>query len=369
MGDRGLMLAELAAVALALIVLIRDGLSGGAERAGLSRALLIATLGTIAPLAIARSQLFSLVLLPVLCWLLRAEARRPSWRIWLAVPLLALWSNLHGGALIGLAVLAVYALLSRWRTQPVTAVAVTVAGALGLCATPGLLHTVTYYHGLLANQAATSGQGMWAPLSLRSPLDVAFIVCAAVLAVQFLRARPDGWEMAAAAGLLVLTVQAGRSGIWLALFLVPPAARSFVPTRHWQGIVVPIGLAGAAALVFAVARGPQLEGAGHPLLARAIVLAHGSPVLAAGGIEEQVALAGGRVVVGNPIDAFPGPTQRTYLDWLRGSAAALRRLEPGVRIVLVRRGSPAQRLMAGAAGFSLAGCDRQAMLYERRSQA
>jgi hypothetical protein len=369
MGDRGLMLAQLAAVALALGVLIADSRAGGAEPAGTSRALLLAALGSILALTIARSQLFSLALLPVLCFLLRAEDRRPSWRIWLALPLLALWSNLHGGALIGLAVLAAYALLSRLRTQPVVALGVLAGGALALCATPELLRTVSYYGGLLGNRAAASGQGMWGSLSLSSPLDVAFIACAVVLAVQFARARPQRWEVAAAAGLAVLALGAGRAGVWLARFLVPGAARSFAPSRHWQAFALPGAAICAVLLVVAVVRGPRLEGAGHRLLSQAIALAHGSPVLATGGIEEQVVLAGGRVVAGDPIDAFPASTQTAYLNWLNGSRSALRRLDPGVRVVLVMRGSQAQSLMARAPGFALAGGDRQAMLYERRSQA
>jgi hypothetical protein len=366
MGDRGLMLAQLAAVAVALGALIADALEGGAGRSGTSRAVLVAALGSVPALAIARSQLFSLALLPLLCWLLRAEDRRPSWRIWLVIPLLALWSNLHGGALIGLALLAAYALLSRLRTQPLVAVAVLAGGALALCATPALLRTVTYYRGLLGNQAAASGQGLWGPLSLSSPLDLAFIGCAAVLAVQFARAKPARWEMAAAVGLGLLTLEASRSGIWLALFLVPTAARSFAPRREWQALALPAAGICAVLLAFGLARGPRLEGAGHQLLARAISLAQGSPVLAGGAIEEQVALAGGRVVAGDPIDAFPARTQTAYLNWLDGSRTALRQLDPGVRVVLVMRGSQAQRLMSRSAAFALAGGDRQALLYERR---
>ena len=51
-------------------------------------------------LLVVRSQLFSLALFPLLVLLLRGEARAPSRRIWLLVPLVALWSNLHGGVLL-----------------------------------------------------------------------------------------------------------------------------------------------------------------------------------------------------------------------------------------------------------------------------
>ncbi|MFL5822481.1 MAG: hypothetical protein ACJ764_03475 [Solirubrobacteraceae bacterium] len=366
MGDRGLMLAQLLAVAVALGVLIRDSISSGAEKVGTSRALLVAGLGIMPALAIARSQLFSLALFPLLCWLLRAEGRDPSRRIWLVVPLVALWSNLHGAVLVGLVLLLVYLVLVRVRTQPVVAVLVALASLAAVCATPALLQTVAYYHHVLTNQAAASGQGMWGALSLSSPLDVLFVLCALTLIVQFVRGRPELWERVGAAGLAAITLVAARNGVWLALFLAPVAARSFAPRRQWPALIVPLSALSMALLVFAVARGPVLRGAGAPLLARAILLAHGSPVLASAPIAEQVALDGGHIVAGNPIDAFPARTQQAYLEWLAGRPTALRHLDPGVRVVLVPRRSVVQRLMAATAGFSVAGQDPQVLLYERR---
>lgn len=364
-GDRGLMLAQLTAVAGALGLLISDARSGGAEDSGTSRVLLVAGLAAVPALAIARSQLFSLALFPALCWLLRAEDRRPSWRIWLALPLLALWSNLHGAVLVGCGVLAAYALLSRFRREPLVALLVVAGAAAAICATPAFLRSVDYYQGVLGSQAAALGQGMWGMLSLGSPLDVAFIACAILLFVQFFRARPQPWECLAAGGLALLTLQTGRSGIWLTLFLVPAAGRSFAPRRQWLGLAAPVAVLCAAVVVFALVRGPRLEGAGSPLLRRALALADGSPVLAAGGIDEQVALAGGRVAAGDPIDAFPARTQIAYLGWLNGDLRALHELDDGVRVVLVLRGSRVQRLMTEARGFALAGGDRQVLMYER----
>lgn len=369
MGDRGLMVAQLLALAVALVVLIADARSGGAQAPGTSRALLLAGLSSISALAVARAQLFSLALFPVLCWLVRSEARHPSNRIWLAVPLLALWSNLHGGALVGLAVLEAYLLLGRVRTQPVVAVLLAAAAAAALCATPALLHTLSYYRGVLTGEAVGSGEGLWAPLSLGSPLDVLFILCAAGLLVQFWRARADRWEQVVALGLLVMAIQASRNGLWLALFLVPPAARSFAPRRQWRLLIAPAAAVSAGLLVFGLIRGPVLEGASAPLVARAISLAHGSPVLASADIDEQVALAGGSIVVGDPIDAFPQRDQAAYLNWLEGSRRALGRLDKGVQVVLVMRTGAAQRAVAEDPAFALAGADPQALLYARRPSA
>jgi len=55
-----------------------------------------------------RPQMFSFVLLGALLALLARDNYRRGARLWLAVPLLALWANLHGGFFIGIATLALY---------------------------------------------------------------------------------------------------------------------------------------------------------------------------------------------------------------------------------------------------------------------
>jgi hypothetical protein len=370
LGDRGLMLAQLLAVGAAMIVLARDSRAGGAAPAGVCAALLLAAFGSVPSLAIAREQLFSLALLPVLVALLRAEARRPSRRIWLVVPLLALWSNLHGAALLGLGIALAYLAASRSRRDPIVALGVAAASALALCLTPALAGTPAYYHGLLTNLAAERGQGMWGPLSLSAPADVLLLAAAIALIVRVRRARPALWEWLVLAALVVLTVQASRNGVWLLLFLVPPAARAIRPKRTWDGLVALAAVGSVVVIAFALVRGPELAGGASPaLIARALKLAHSSPVLAEDQIAEQIALAGGRIWMGNPIDAFSRPDQAAYLDWLQGSSAGRRALNASIRVVVVSRGSQAQALMAHAAGFMASGGDASTEIYERRGRA
>src|SRR5262249_44172980 len=188
--------------------------SGAGELEG-SFALLIAAIGSLPVLLVVRSQLFSVLLFPVLIALLRAESRAPTRRIWLLVPLVALWSNLHGAVLVGLAVAAAYLIFDRARSQPLVPGAVLLASAVAVCATPALVHTPEYYYGLLRNEAARRGEGLWAPLSLTSGFDLLLIATAVVLLVLALRARPGLWELVALAGLAVLTVKTARSGAWL----------------------------------------------------------------------------------------------------------------------------------------------------------
>lgn len=365
LGDRGLMLAQLVACAAALAVLARDAVAGGADAPGTSRALLLATVGALPTLAIARVQLFSLVLFPVLLALLRAETRRPSRRIWLVVPLLALWANLHGTVILGLAVVLAYLLCSRLRRDPILAIVVGAAAIVALGVTPALAGTLAYYHGLLTNMAAQRGQGMWGGLSLSAPLDLLLIAAAVVLSLRVWRARPQLWEWAVLAALAALTIGASRNGVWLLFFLVGPAARATTPKRTWQALVLPAAVASLAAISFAMIRGPAPEGATPATLARALSLAHGSPVLAEDVLAEQIALDGGRIWVGDPIDAFSRHDQGIYLNWLQGDADGRQALQAQVRVVLVSRGSPAAALMASTPGFTVVGGDARSRIYER----
>ena len=179
------------------------------------------------------------------------------------------------------------------------------------------------------------------------------------------RAHPELWEWCVIVALAALTIHASRNGVWLLFFLVAPAARAIIPKRSWPALVPIATVASVGAICFAVLRGPASAGASRSLVAGAIVLAHGSPVLANGAIDEQVALAGGRIEVGNPIDAFSRPEQAVYLDWLAGDPSGRRALVPGVRVVLVSRGSAAQTLMAHTPGFAPDGGDRTTAIYER----
>lgn len=49
---------------------------------------------------LARPHIFTLVLLSAAVWMLERDRRQPSNRLWILVPLMALWANLHGGFFI-----------------------------------------------------------------------------------------------------------------------------------------------------------------------------------------------------------------------------------------------------------------------------
>jgi hypothetical protein len=165
--------------------------------------------------------------------------------------------------------------------------------------------------------------------------------------------------------LAVLTAKASP-GVWLLFFLVPLAARTFKARELWDHVLPPLGAVALAVLLFAVVRGPLFTGANAPLVSRAVTLSHGAPVLAEDVFAEQVALDGGRIWVGDPIDAFSKHDQLAYLDWLQGKPSAWREIRPQITMVLTSPGSSANRLMARDPGFRRAASDRGTALYLRR---
>jgi hypothetical protein len=371
-GDRGLIAAQIVAVATTLAVLAWDARTEGGDSFLVAGSLALASLGSLASLAVARVQLFSLVLFALTLALLREQQRRPSRGIFLALPLLALWSNVHGAALLGLLVLWAYLALSRFQRDRATAVTVALAAPVALCITPAGIDTVDYYRGLLTNVAAQRGVDLWAPLG-SSPLDLVLIGCVVAMLIRLRHARPPLWEIVVILALAVLTVKAARNGVWLLLFLVAPASRrqrSAPGRREWNGLL-PIGaLAALVLLGVGLARAPARSRIGDPLVRQAIALAHGTPILADGIPAEQVALAGGRIWVGNPLDAFSHRVQGAYLDWLAGDAAGRAVLHNrGISVVLVTRGSAAQSLTASDPSFRPVVGDHGGLVYLRRGAA
>lgn len=370
LGDRGLVLAQTVAAALALAALAFDMQRAQVrDRAG---AAVLAAVVIAAPASffVVRAQLFSLALFPVLVLLLRSEAERPSRRIWLAVPLLALWANLHGGVLVGFAALASYLVLRRLRASVLGTIAVLTAAACALVATPAFFGTVHYYAGVLRSEAAATHYGLWAPLSLRDPLDVLFIALALPLVLAALRGRPANWELVALVALSASAVESRRNGIWLLLFVAPLAARGLQRAAAGRPalsrrLALICGCVPALMLVLGLTQAPASNGAGERLIRQAAAAAHRTPILAEPLDAERLALAGHRIWIGNPLDAFRRADQRLYLEWLRGAPAGDRILHEPVRVVLVRRGSAPQRRLARAAAFRELGHDADAVLYGR----
>jgi hypothetical protein len=363
LGDRGLILVQIIAVAIALTVVAREM----PAEAGI--VLVLVPIASLDAFVVVRAQVFSLALFPLLVLLLRSEAGLPTRRIWLLVPLIALWANLHGGVLIGLAVAACYLLFERFRRNPWTAVTVLIASAAAVFATPAVFETAAYYEHVFHNAFLAAHQGLWARPSARHPFDLAFFAGIPVLAFMAVKARPRWWEYVAGAGLAVAAATAARNEVWLVLFLAPAAVRRLQqlpppsprirPALALAAVLIP-----AAVLALTVgSHGSSGYGAGPSLRREAVVAAHGTPILADPYDSERLALDGARIVIGNPIDAFGRRDQLLYLHWLGGSEAAGAELAARSGAVLVGRNDPASRALARSRAFCRAASDRRDVLY------
>lgn len=340
-GDRGLILAQMAAAFVGFALLARGVQS--------DLVLVFVMIGSLPLLLVVHAELFSLALMPLMLLLLEEE----RWNLWLAVPLLAVWSNLHGSVLVGLALLLVYVAVSHRGRWPVA-----VCGVAAVCLTPALWNTPAYYVGVARNEAARRGVGFWHPLDLR-PFDLLLVACVVVL-VAVGRRRYRGWEAVAAIGLAAATIHAERLGVWLLFLTAYPAGRAVrtvgVPKRYVPALAVAFAALAIAGLVH-----PPLDAGSRPLAHRA-ARTH-EPVLAEPILAEQVEAYGGRVWVADPFDAFRRPDQRLYLDWLAGHGAAA---VGHARWVLVASASDAGRAAKRDARLKAVARDRDFVLYRVR---
>jgi hypothetical protein len=371
MGDQGLLVAQTLAAGVALTILAWGAPPRGAgpprKSPGICQSLLIVVLGALTSFTVARVQMFSLVLFPLLLVLLRADQSAPSRRIWLVLPLLALWANLHGAVLAGLAVLYLYLSFSLIREKPARAAGLALVSLIATCATPAGVRTVDYYYGLTTNLAAQRGVGLWAPLGT-GPFDLILIVAAIWLAGRAWRAaRPPLWELVAVLILAALTIKAARNGVWLLFLLAAPAAQAARGRRDWAALIPVAAVAAIALLVADVVRWSAADGSAPAAITRAVQLARGSPILADSQPAEEIALAGGRIWAGNPIDAFSTAVQGTYLDFIAGSPggrAALRLAR--IEVVVANTGTGPQQLVSHDHAFRRAEVLGNTDIYVRR---
>jgi hypothetical protein len=167
------------------------------------------------------------------------------------------------------------------------------------------------------------------------------------------------WEAVALLGLAAETVHVARTGSSFLFVAAYPAARAF-PIRPPRPRVVTLVAGVLAVLTVAqLVKGPPDPGSRRlaGLAAQA-----GRPVLADAILGQQVVLAGGRVWVDNPIDAFRRSDQQLYVDWLDGKANGA----PAVghaAFVLVEPTSHAGRRAAHDARLVLVASDKHALLY------
>ena len=107
----GLKLMKLGCTAL-LVVFIAAAESETGAPTQIQFVILLTAAVTIAPQIQFRPQVFTFALLSALIYLLARDTYGRGVRLWLAIPMLAVWANLHGGFIVGIATLVTYTAVS-----------------------------------------------------------------------------------------------------------------------------------------------------------------------------------------------------------------------------------------------------------------
>lgn len=203
----------------------------GVRTAALLPFVAVATYG-IASYATVRPQVLSWLLLGLLLLLLNGLRADSRVRPWLVIPLLLLWANLHGLHVIGLGVLAIYAvatLLGRtpMRPRPWTAVGMFVGAVAVSGLTPagpaGLLYPLRY---LRQDDWGTAFIAEWQSIDPADPRQwgVVALILAGVFLVRHLRLD---WLTATGLAALVGALIAVRNGPIAMVAALPMLALAF----------------------------------------------------------------------------------------------------------------------------------------------
>ncbi len=175
--------------------------------------------------SIMRPQSFAYLLFVGVLWLLLDEPRERSRRVYLVLPLLVLWANLHGSVVVGAALVSGFGLVEaavalRARPRAVGARALVLLAAPWLCvlASPYATSLPHYYRSIFS-----SGFGSyvteWAPTTLNVGHAPVYLLA---LGGFWLFGRTGGraswFEKLAFAGLTLLAFDAVRNAVWLGLF-------------------------------------------------------------------------------------------------------------------------------------------------------
>ncbi len=194
----------------------------------------VAALFVALPNTAARTQGFAYVLFVTVFWLLATDARTPSRRVLLALPLLVLWANVHGSAVLGagLVVLWAIAVVVRAGRRPgvgrtrVRAAALAVAAPLCLLASPYGFALAGYYRGILGAGAFRDVVAEWRPTTFPEQWPF-FVLALASLALAARKPRRLSlFEHLALLCMLAAGLDAVRNIAWFAFVSVMVAPRA-----------------------------------------------------------------------------------------------------------------------------------------------
>jgi hypothetical protein len=169
-----------------------------------------------------RAQVFALPLFVGLLWLLVSETRRPSRRVYLVLPILVVWANLHGsvalGAMLTMLFAAVELVSTRGRSLGRDALLFVLAPLAVLVTPYGPVDTARYYRLLLVDPPFADRVTEWQPSDPGWNTLVFYVLAAIALAiVVWRRRRLRAFDLATLGLTFVGAVTAIRGIPWFAL--------------------------------------------------------------------------------------------------------------------------------------------------------
>jgi hypothetical protein len=207
-------------------------------------------------------------------YLLAADSRRASPRVYWVLPMLVLWGNLHGTASLGagLTVGRGFTLawqrrhrlrreLVEWRRP----LALVLGAPICLLLTPYGLHTLSYYHATLFNNTLRDAVTEWQPITSEALVAWPFFVLAGVTVWSLGRSPRAStmWDGLALVALAAVSISVIRNVAFFslcALALVPPVLDGSIPGRLRRDVqirprlnAIALGATLAAVIIAAVA--------------------------------------------------------------------------------------------------------------------
>ena len=180
----------------------------------------------------ARAQSIAVLLFVLIAWLLIRDARAPSRRVFLVFPLLVLWANVHGTAITGGLLVALYGLTYAFerRREPLRtwlprAAVLSLTPIACVFASPYASSLPGYYHRMLINPGFRDHVTEWRPTA--PDFQTAPFYLLAFLAVWLIgrqRGRVTRYEQVLLGVTLLMGLQTLRGVLWftlVALMLVP----------------------------------------------------------------------------------------------------------------------------------------------------
>jgi hypothetical protein len=309
---------------------------------------LLAFLGSVGYVSV-RAEMFSYVLFVITLTWLAEDARRNRLKVsslWIA-PLIALWANLHGAALLGACLVSGYSALraagAGFRRDGQRAglyAACSAASAAALVATPYGLSVLDYYHRVLSDPLLAEYESEWTPPRLGYGFDwMTFGFAAVLVVVLWLGLRKRG---SLDPGLLLASVVTGalvshavRYQPWFALAAAGLAATTLARTRPAPPPLSPrflrLGAVALAALALvattATAAGPSTP-EGEAALARGALAAAArwasshprARILADESASDRLLwwhpATAGRVGLDARLDFYSAADVRRWFDWV-----------------------------------------------------